>query len=181
MRRARGGLLRGRRRTKCSRPPSPPSPRRHALSQRGTRSTPPCRRSSAERLSSRVPIRTPSRSRRSNVGQRFSWHYDEVPKSLLAKEGSGGQRRATLLVYLNDVALGGATAFRDLGVTVQPRKGRALLFFPSDCDSTPDERTLHAGEAPLRGEKWIAQFRLHERSYTPVVVPDGLSFLSHGI
>ncbi|KAJ1638593.1 hypothetical protein T492DRAFT_942798, partial [Pavlovales sp. CCMP2436] len=108
---------------------------------------------------------------RYKVGQRFSWHYDEVPKSLLAKEGSGGQRRATLLVYLNDVALGGATAFRDLGVTVQPRKGRALLFFPSDCDSTPDERTLHAGEAPLQGEKWIAQFWLHERSYTPVVVP----------
>lgn len=102
------------------------------------------------------------------TGQRFSWHYDEVPRSLLA---NGGQRRATLLVYLNDVELGGGTAFRDLGVGVQPKCGRALLFCPSDVDGTPDDRTLHAGEPPLSGAKWIAQFWLHEREYVPGVVP----------
>lgn len=106
---------------------------------------------------------------RYQVGQRFSWHFDEIPRSLLA---NGGQRRATLLVYLNDVELGGGTAFRDLGIKVQPKAGRALLFCPSDVDGVPDERTLHAGEAPLVGEKWIAQFWLHERAYTPVVTPD---------
>jgi prolyl 4-hydroxylase len=46
-------------------------------------------------------------------GEEFSWHYDEVPGSRL---GNGGQRVATLLVYLNDVGegRGGGTAFRDL-------------------------------------------------------------------
>lgn len=105
---------------------------------------------------------------RYKAGQQFRWHYDEVPRSLLA---NGGQRRATLLVYLNDVPLGGATAFRDLGVAVQPKAGRALLFCPSDVDGVPDDRTLHAGEPPLAGEKWIAQLWLHEREYVPGVVP----------
>ena len=48
------------------------------------------------------------------------------------------------------------TAFRDLRVggtdssgqplrlDIEPKKGRALLFFPSDAEGTPDERTLHA-------------------------------------
>jgi hypothetical protein len=105
---------------------------------------------------------------RYTVGQRFSWHYDEVPAVHLA---NGGQRVATLLVYLTDVEAGGGTAFRDLGVTVSPRKGRALLFFPAERDGTPDDRTLHAGEAPLQGRKYIAQLWVHERSYTPGVVP----------
>ncbi len=44
-------------------------------------------------------------------GEEFTWHYDEVPTSLLK---NGGQRIATALVYLNDVAEGGGTVFRDL-------------------------------------------------------------------
>ena len=39
----------------------------------------------------------------------FSWHYDALPPG-----HDGGQRAATCLVYLNDVAEGGRTAFRDL-------------------------------------------------------------------
>jgi prolyl 4-hydroxylase len=105
---------------------------------------------------------------RYKTGQRFTWHYDEVPAVHLA---NGGQRRATLLVYLNDVSAGGGTAFRDLGVTVTPKQGRALLFFPSDVDGVPDDRTLHAGEAPREGLKYIAQMWLHERDYVPGVVP----------
>ncbi|KAL1528167.1 hypothetical protein AB1Y20_009528 [Prymnesium parvum] len=114
-------------------------------------------------------------------GQRFTWHYDAIPPSMLA---NGGQRIATLLVYLNDVETGGCTAFRDLReggtdgdgqpkrLAVQPKKGRALLFFPSDADGAPDERTLHAGE-PAKEDKWIAQLWLHEKPYTPANLPMG--------
>jgi hypothetical protein len=43
----------------------------------------------------------------------------------------GYQRRATLLLYLNDVPEGGATKFDIIDIGVQPVKGDALLFFPS--------------------------------------------------
>lgn len=63
---------------------------------------------------------------------------DGFPAELAA--GNGFQRRATLLVYLNDVAAGGATRFDHLGFAVQPRKGSALLFFPAFADGSPDAR-----------------------------------------
>lgn len=60
---------------------------------------------------------------RYDVGQRFRPHYDG------AFQRSPTQRsRLTFLVYLNDGFVGGETALLDLGVTIEPRIGRALLF-----------------------------------------------------
>lgn len=70
----------------------------------------------------------------------------------------GYQRRATLLVYLNDVPAGGATKFDLLDLAVQPAKGSALLFFPAFKSGRPDARTLHTATAPEGDcEKWISQ------------------------
>lgn len=104
-------------------------------------------------------------------GEEFSWHYDEVPAKNLK---NGGQRVATLLVYLNDVDArsGGGTAFRDLTyreepLVMQPKEGSALLFFPAFADGKPDDRTLHRSEAMSgSGEKWIIQMWTHEGKYS---------------
>ncbi len=90
---------------------------------------------------------------RYELGQQFSWHYDAVPHTLLK---NGGQRLVTLLVYLNDVEAGGATCFRDLNLKVQPKKGKALVFFPAFNNGSSDDRTLHAGQVAM-DTKWIAQ------------------------
>lgn len=112
---------------------------------------------------------------RYRTGEEFTWHYDEIPSAQLA---NGGQRIATLLVYLNSIQKGGGTIFRDLKdatglshLTMQPKQGSALLFFPAFVDGTPDDRTLHKGEIAVE-EKMIAQMWIHEREYTPVT-PEG--------
>ena len=121
-------------------------------------------------------------------GEEFSWHYDEVPKPQLP---NGGQRLATLLVYLTDVPSerGGGTTFRDLkesstsssSLVMQPQRGSALLFFPSFADGSPDDRTLHKSEV-LKGDsnddddhKWIVQMWTHQRDYR-AALPVGNSY-----
>ena len=92
----------------------------------------------------------------------------------------GGQRIATLLVYLSELSEseGGATKFRDLSANgemlkVQPKKGSALLFFPAagGIPNAPfDIRTLHCGEAvdkSAEADKWIAQLWLRQSQYDP--------------
>lgn len=88
-------------------------------------------------------------------GQHFLAHEDAFSPDTARRNGF--QRRATLLVYLNDVAEGGETVFHHLGpLKVAPRRGSALLFFPAFADGTPDARTLHTA-ADAVDVKWIAQ------------------------
>ena len=105
-------------------------------------------------------------------------HYDANRSADLEDANRGGQTLATLIVYLNDVAEGGQTRFGQLrddegedGLTIQPRRGDALLFFPADARGTFDERTEHEGR-PAVDEKWIARIWRHARRVPP---PFGLA------
>ncbi|MDR3379168.1 2OG-Fe(II) oxygenase [Cupriavidus basilensis] len=77
----------------------------------------------------------------------------------------GGQRVATVVIYLNSPPAGGATAFPKLGLEVAPVKGNAVYFSYRKSDGALDERTLHAGLPVEAGEKWIATKWLRERPY----------------
>lgn len=92
-------------------------------------------------------------------GQYFMEHEDAFPVEL-ARE-NGFNRHATLLVYLNSVPNGGETRFDFLGISLGPSEGRALLFFPSFSDGTPDARTLHtattAVDYKIVTQQWIAR------------------------
>lgn len=63
-------------------------------------------------------------------------------------------RQISVITYLSDVAVGGETDFTDLGVRIQPRKGRTLLF-PSSF------LFMHAGQPPISEPKYIIVSWLH--------------------
>jgi len=64
----------------------------------------------------------------------------------------------TVFLYLNDVEEGGGTEFHYYNITVQPKRGRALIW-PSVKDEDPDEqdpRTEHAALPVIKGVKYGA-------------------------
>jgi prolyl 4-hydroxylase len=78
----------------------------------------------------------------------------------------GGQRAATLVMYLNDVDAGGSTVFPEIGLDVLPRKGSAIFFSYADPAGDLDRRSLHGGSPVAAGEKWIATKWLRLGDYT---------------
>jgi len=63
-------------------------------------------------------------------------------------------RKYTILVYLNDDFEGGTTWFPELGIEIQPKKGRALLFPNIDEDRYPLLYSAHAGTPVTQGTKY---------------------------
>lgn len=78
---------------------------------------------------------------------------------------TGGQRVATVLIYLNDVQSGGATYFPKLDLRFQPRRGSAVVFFPCSLDGRLDPQALHTAERAV-AEKWVCQVWVRQRDYT---------------
>ena len=99
-------------------------------------------------------------------GAEYKPHYDyfdprEPGTARITQRG--GQRLATLIMYLNEPDRGGGTTFPDVGLEVMPRKGHAV-YFAYDRPH-PATRTLHGGAPVLAGEKWIATKWLRERTF----------------
>ncbi len=100
------------------------------------------------------------------AGAEYKPHYDyfdpaEPGTSNLLQRG--GQRVATLLMYLNEPERGGGTTFPDAGLEVAPHRGHAVFF--SYNQPSPATRTLHGGAPVIAGEKWVATKWLREREF----------------
>jgi prolyl 4-hydroxylase len=99
-------------------------------------------------------------------GAQYKPHYDYFDISLPSTSAilrRGGQRMATLVMYLNTPVRGGSTSFPDIGLDILPRKGSAL-FFSYPVASTAS-LTLHGGSEVLEGEKWVATKWLREARF----------------
>jgi prolyl 4-hydroxylase len=99
-------------------------------------------------------------------GAEYKPHYDYFDP---AEPGTptilrrGGQRVATIVMYLGEPAKGGGTVFPDVHMEVAPRRGNAVFF--SYERPHPATRTLHGGAPVLEGMKWIATKWLRERRF----------------
>ncbi|CAI5529814.1 unnamed protein product [Closterium sp. Naga37s-1] len=90
-------------------------------------------------------------------GQKYEPHVDYFHDAVNTQRG--GHRYATVLMYLNNVTLGGETVFPKVKddspkdetwsdcakgfLAVKPQKGDALLFFNLHPDGMPDPASLH--------------------------------------
>lgn len=99
-------------------------------------------------------------------GAEYRPHYDYFPPdgpgtpTILKR---GGQRVATLVMYLQEPEHGGGTTFPDVGLEVAPKRGTAVFFTYDRPD--PTTCTLHGGAPVLAGEKWVATKWLREREF----------------
>ncbi|CAH9105853.1 unnamed protein product [Cuscuta europaea] len=116
------------------------------------------------------------------VGQKYEPHYDYFADEYNTK--NGGQRVATLLMYLSDVEEGGETLFPAAGgnisavpwwnelsecgkrgLSVKPKMGDALLFWSMKPDGYPDQSSLHGSCPVIKGNKWSSTKWMRFKEY----------------
>ncbi|MDE0878783.1 MAG: 2OG-Fe(II) oxygenase [Sphingomonas bacterium] len=101
-------------------------------------------------------------------GQQFRAHHDyfhDGESYWEAMKKSGGQRTWTAMIYLNDVADGGATWFPQAGIKVLPRRGMLLTWNNMNPDGSPNMLTLHEGMAVVEGTKYIVTKWFREKPW----------------
>ncbi|XP_059653352.1 prolyl 4-hydroxylase 1 [Cornus florida] len=102
-------------------------------------------------------------------------HHDYFSDTFNLKRG--GQRVATMLMYLSDNVEGGETYFPVAGsgecscggkmvkgLCVKPNKGDAVLFWSMGLDGQSDPNSIHGGCEVLGGEKWSATKWMRQRT-----------------
>ncbi|KAL2506320.1 Prolyl 4-hydroxylase 1 [Abeliophyllum distichum] len=102
-------------------------------------------------------------------------HHDYFSDTFNLKRG--GQRVATMLMYLSDNVEGGETFFPQAGsgesscggkmvkgLSVKPNKGDAVLFWSMGLDGQSDPSSIHGGCEVLSGEKWSATKWMRQRT-----------------
>lgn len=99
-------------------------------------------------------------------GAEYKPHYDyfdpnEPGTPTILKRG--GQRVATIVMYLSEPEKGGGTVFPDIGLEVAPKRGNAVYF--SYNRAHPSSKSLHGGAPVIAGEKWVATKWLRERRF----------------
>jgi len=101
------------------------------------------------------------------AGQFYRSHKDYFDPDDALNMNRGGQRIATMIVFLKDCLKGGESTFPLAGLKVPPKRGDAVIFYSAKEDGTMDEFSEHGGDPPQKGhEKWIAVMWMHPRVFT---------------
>uniref|UniRef100_A0A0E0CC69 Fe2OG dioxygenase domain-containing protein n=1 Tax=Oryza meridionalis TaxID=40149 RepID=A0A0E0CC69_9ORYZ len=108
--------------------------------------------------------------------QYYRPHHDYFSDTINIKRG--GQRVATMLMYLTDGVEGGETHFPQAGdgecscggkmvkgLCVKPNKGDAVLFWSMGLDGETDSNSIHSGCPVLEGEKWSATKWMRQKEF----------------
>ncbi|XP_065087046.1 prolyl 4-hydroxylase subunit alpha-1-like [Ochlerotatus camptorhynchus] len=99
------------------------------------------------------------------IGGHYEPHFDFARReeTNAFKSLGTGNRIATVLFYMTDIAQGGATVFPSIRVALQPKKGTAAFWFNLHASGQGDYSTRHAACPVLTGTKWVSNKWIHER------------------
>ncbi|XP_070493818.1 prolyl 4-hydroxylase subunit alpha-1-like [Chironomus tepperi] len=99
------------------------------------------------------------------IGGHYEPHYDFARKeeTNAFKNHEGGNRIATVIFYMSDVTLGGATVFPALRTSLWPEKGAAGFWYNLRRSGQGDYKTRHAACPVIVGSKWVSNKWIHER------------------
>lgn len=103
-------------------------------------------------------------------GALCSPHFDFLVPSNPANRASiarSGQRKSSLVIYLNDVEKGGETTFPAAGWSISPSLGNAVYFEYANSRGQVDHQSLHGGNPVLAGEKWVATKWMRTQRFVP--------------
>lgn len=98
-------------------------------------------------------------------GQEYGPHNDyDGSKNVLSPTGP---RILTLLVYMSEVEEGGETSFPELGLSVKPKLGMALVW-PSVRNENllhRENRTVHQAKPVIKGVKYVSNVWIHNWNF----------------
>ncbi|XP_045495201.1 prolyl 4-hydroxylase subunit alpha-1 isoform X1 [Colias croceus] len=114
------------------------------------------------------------------IGGHYEPHYDFARKQESAFDKFNGNRIATVLFYMSDVAQGGATVFTELGLSVFPVRGAAAFWLNLHPSGEGDLATRHAACPVLRGSKWVCNKWIHQGGQE-FIKPCNLEYQTEGI
>jgi len=103
-------------------------------------------------------------------GEEYRLHHDALPLNSVRttkEQLRGGQRIATVLVYLNDLDSedhGGRTIFPALDLAFVPRRALALLWWNTGAEGTLLPEMIHRAEAPECSTKYVLTCFIRERA-----------------
>ncbi|MCW1428092.1 prolyl hydroxylase family protein [Novosphingobium sp. JCM 18896] len=110
----------------------------------------------------------PLQGQRYDVGQEFKPHTDYFEPNGTDYQihcAVAGQRTWTYMIYLNDVEAGGATRFKWLDKTVQPERGKLLIWNNRRPDGMVNPASLHHGMKVRAGRKYVITRWYRERPW----------------
>jgi prolyl 4-hydroxylase len=110
----------------------------------------------------------PLQGQRYAEGQEFKPHTDYFTpggRDFQTYCALSGNRTWTFMVYLNEVAAGGATRFKLAGKTFQPEPGKLLCWNNRLPDGGVNHQTLHHGMKVRKGVKYVITKWYRERPW----------------